>query len=323
MNYPGFDDSDYPQPTIEDVIEHLRKGEDVSTSDTLFHGLSDLTDEAVATLRPVWQGLDVGYKQLLVEILIDEGQDSLYSMNYDELGMLCLADEQAGVRRAGAELLVVSDSVAVLAGVVRAMRVERVDMVKAELATTLGAFIYLDEVGDIAEGATAEARELLTRLYLDEGESPEVRGRALEAIAYSSEVSVDEYIMACYRSGDDVFKRSAVVAMGHTADTARWESIILDEIERGTGDIQLEAARAAGELQIEEAVPALMRFFEDGETQVREVVIGSLGQIGNREAIRYLERIAEIAEEEDDEEMLELVEDALSNANLFGGVLKR
>jgi HEAT repeat protein len=323
MNYQGFDDSDRPQPTIEDVIEHLRKGENVSTSDTLLYGLSDLSDEALLALRPVWQGLDTGYKQLLVEILIDEMQDDLYGMNYDELGVLCLTDAQASVRRAGAELLAISDSLAVLEHLVRAIQVERVDMVKAELATTLGAFVYLDEVGDIAEGATAEARELLLRLYLDEGEGSEVRGRALEAIAYSSEVDVDAYIMACYRGSDDVLKRSAVVAMGRTADTARWENIVIDEIERGTGDVQLEAVRAAGELQIEEAVPVLMAFFEDSDTPGQEVVVWSLGEIGSREAVRFLERIAEIAEEEDDEEMLMLVEDALSQANLFGGMLRR
>ncbi len=319
-NYAYDDDGlvERPNPTVEAIIEHLLKGEDASTSETLLYGLSDLSESYIEEIRPVWQNLEAGYKQLLMQILIDE-MESHFDLNYDALGLLGIEDTESLVRRASVEILGESESLRVMRRLFQLLKLEKVSAVKAETARVLGHFILLDEVGDIKEGATREIRHFVESLYQDKSQSVDVRARALEAIANSSESVVEVYIKDSYRSDDDELKLASVVAMGRSADRQQWESIILNELMYGRGDIQIEAARATGELQIGEAIPHLMKLFEEDDIEAQTIIIWALGEIGNREATRYLERIAEIAEENEDDDMLELVEEALGNASLGSG----
>jgi HEAT repeat protein len=84
--------------------------------------------------------------------------------------------------------------------------------------------------------------------------------------------------------------------------------------------MRYEAARAAGELEIEEAVPLLGRLILDDDREILEVVTWSLGEIGGKEAVRILEAMAETAEETDDDVLMEAIEDAIGNASLADGL---
>jgi HEAT repeat protein len=144
-----------------------------------------------------------------------------------------------------------------------------------------------------------------------------VRRFAVESLGFCTSKATTEAIRLAYTSDEPLFRQSAIVAMGRSVDN-QWEEIILEELDNSDEEMRREAVRAAGELQIQEAVPAIIRFINDNEDE-REVAIWSLGEIGGKEAMRVLENLMEAAEEEEDEDMIDLIDEAMSNASLADG----
>jgi HEAT repeat protein len=108
--------------------------------------------------------------------------------------------------------------------------------------------------------------------------------------------------------------------MGRTYDS-QWDEFVLQQLDSEDPEMTYEAARAAGELEIEEAVPALTRLALDNDREVKEVAIWALGEIGTKESSRILERLATEAKHTNDEELLEAIEDAIGTASLSSGSL--
>jgi HEAT repeat protein len=113
---------------------------------------------------------------------------------------------------------------------------------------------------------------------------------------------------------------SAVFAMGRTYDE-QWGDYVRQQLDSEDPEMRYEAARAAGELELEDAVPGLARLALDSDREIKEVAIWSLGEIGSREATRVLERLATEAKRLGDDDLLEAIEDALASASLGGGSL--
>ena len=66
-----------------------------------------------------------------------------------------------------------------------------------------------------------------------------------------------------------------------------------------------------------EAVPVLGRLAEEDNRETLMVVIWSLGEIGGKEALRFLAELAQQAEENDDETLADAVDEAIANATLM------
>jgi HEAT repeat protein len=104
--------------------------------------------------------------------------------------------------------------------------------------------------------------------------------------------------------------------MGRNLDGKRWGPTVLDELTGDNAKLRFEAARAAGELHLEEALLPLGELLDDDDREVQEASIRALGEIGGREAERLLEKRLETA----DEELAELIEDALAEAEFMDGM---
>jgi HEAT repeat protein len=310
------EDYQRPTPTLDEVIATLKSGGDAVPDETIIYGLSELTDDQILALRPTWLALDTTYRQILMGVLADE-MDSNYELDYQAIGELALDDSDDQVRRSGIELLSESEDLEVMDRLIRIVSHDNSDDVRAEAMRVLGNFILLGELGDIDEDETKQAQKLALSLYKNDEEDTQVRARSLEALANCSYGKINQMIEESYRGHDEILKIAAIVAMGRTADN-RWEDIILEELEIGLGDIQVEAARASGELQLKDAVPHLAVLLKEGDRDAQQVCIWALGEIGGKEASRVLENASADAEEAEDDEMIELIEDALGNANFAG-----
>ncbi|MBK8026049.1 MAG: HEAT repeat domain-containing protein [Chloroflexi bacterium] len=86
-------------------------------------------------------------------------------------------------------------------------------------------------------------------------------------------------------------------------------------------EIRYEAARAAGELEIEEAVPDLAKLASDPDREIQEVAIWSLGEIGGDESLRILNHLLQRAMKAKDEGLKDAIEEAIGNASLSRGAL--
>jgi len=142
-----------------------------------------------------------------------------------------------------------------------------------------------------------------------------VRRRALEAVAYSGRPEVAALIHEAYGSSEEKLRVSAVFAMGRSADE-QWAPRVMAELESVVPEIRFEAARAAGELELEDAVPALTQMADDSDRQVREAAIWSLSQVGGQDARKALKRLLRKAEPDEREFVL----DALDNLNFTNEV---
>jgi HEAT repeat protein len=96
--------------------------------------------------------------------------------------------------------------------------------------------------------------------------------------------------------------------MGRSHDS-RWLPVVLSELESDEAELRYEAARAAGNLGLADALPLLLDAARDEDVEVRQAAIGAIGQIGGRGAVRALERLTDDAPESD----LELIEATLED----------
>jgi HEAT repeat protein len=162
--------------------------------------------------------------------------------------------------------------------------------------------------------------EAVVNVLTNLDEDIDVRRRALEAISNSSLEIVDEAIQEAYSGDERRMQVSAVFAMGRSCDP-QWSDFVLRELTSDDPEMRYEAARAAGELEIAEAVPHLTRLGLDSDREIQDMAIWSLGEIGGREALRILNAMAQDAEQNGDRDLREAIDDAIATANLASGSL--
>nr|MBP7694601.1 HEAT repeat domain-containing protein [Anaerolineales bacterium] len=180
-------------------------------------------------------------------------------------------------------------------------------LVRATAASALGRFVYLGEMEELPAKQARRVEDALLAVIAGPDEL-EVRRRALEAVAFSSRPEVTELITQAYASPELLARVSAVFAMGRNSDE-RWNAPVLAELESLQPELRFEAARAAGELELAEAVDALQKMVEEGDIQVREAAIWSLGQIGGDAARAILLDLLQAAADSE----RDFLEDALEN----------
>lgn len=312
-----YNSSELQHPDLKTTLDVLRetlKDGDGAVPSTLYYGLSNLEPDDIRLLEPVWDSLVPAFRRRLMRDLLDASEAN-FELNYEALGYFALDDADAGVREAAVELLWENESLVLMNRLIELAKEDEAIGVRAAASSALGRFILLGELGELPEDETLRAQDAAVSILNNLAEDIDVRRRALEAIANCGHDIVDNAVREAYDNADRRMQISAVFAMGRTYD-AQWNEFVLEQLEADDPEMRYEAARAAGELEIEEAVPALTRLALDDDREVKEVAIWSLGEIGTREAARILERLATEAKRLNDDELLEAIEDAIGTASL-------
>lgn len=307
------------KPDLETTLRTLETNVDGALSATVFYGLSGLTADELPRVGEVWVGLPDDYRAKLLQQLVEVSETN-FDLDYRTLGLYALDDERSDVRVAAIELLWEDESLELMDRLIRMAQWDESNDVRAQAAGALGRFILLGELGDLPESETVRAQDAVINLLTDPSEDEDVRRRSLEAIANCSHEIVPEAIEEAYQSGDSLMQASALFAMGKTCDE-RWSDAVMLAFESDDPALRYEAARASGELELDEAIPILARFAMGSDREIKEVSIWSLGEIGGGAVIKILSSLAEMAEEADDVELLDAIEEAMSNASLAGGDL--
>jgi hypothetical protein len=305
-----------PQPTLDEVIAELRSEEGNLPGPTLLYGLSDLTHDQVMSLQPTWRSLDATYRRVLMQMLVD-AMESNYELDYTAFGLQALQDDNSGVRQAAIEVLSENDSLYLMKRLMTMAQQDPDDVVRQEAMRALGRYVQMHELGELND-EDGEQVEALVYDTLQNNPSVDMQRIALESIAHCSRIDVSDAVQAAYDTGKPDHQMSALIAMGRTCETY-WSPLVLQELDSDEVELRREAAQASGALQLSEAVPALAKMLYEDAREVQERVIWALGEIASREAMRVLEAAAEMAEEQDDEHLMMLVDDALGNASLMQG----
>lgn len=303
-------------PTLQEALEALQQTDRVP-DERLLTTLSDLNDSGFSQVLPVWRGLDASYRRMLMQMLADMASED-YRLDFSALGHMALNDADGEVRRWAVEVLSEETHLSLMNKFMQMAERDRDLNVRAEAVRSLGRFILAGELGDLPEAETLKAQNVAVTLYHNTALPSALRGAALEAIGNCTRDDLIGMIQDAYRHGDAQLRLSAVVAMGKSSDDV-WAQIILDELESEDDSMCREAVRAAGEIQLRQAVPHLVPLLKEGERDLREVVVWALGEIGGKQAVRALQMAADVATKERDDDLMELIEDAIGNASMVDG----
>lgn len=315
MNDPG-NSLNGRTPSLDEALQQLRTATGEVIGATIVYGLSALTEEQAHELWLVWQGLDVDVRRRVI-LALTEAAETNFELDFSAAGRMALADQAASVRELAIDLLWEDESADLLNALLTLVVNDRSVEVRASAASALGRFALMGELGNLNAADFARVQDTLVDLLYDSQEDLDVRRRALEALANSTHETVDDAIIEAYQSDDPRMRVSAVFAMGRTADP-QWTPQVIAELESDEAEMRFEAARAAGELELEDAVPMLAQLAFEADVETRDAAIWSLGEIGGKEALRVLNVLADDARQDEDEDLLNALEDAIASASLGG-----
>jgi HEAT repeat protein len=313
------DDNRPEKPDLATTLETLQTSEERIASPTLYYGLSGLTPAEVQRVGEKWDSIDPEKRYTLLMELA-EASELNFEFDYRELGLFALNDSDANVREAAVELLWEDESLELMSRLIDIAQWDEAAPVRAAAASALGRFILLGEYDEISEKEASRAQDAAISILTNTDEEVDVRRRALEAIANCGHEIVTEAVQEAYDSSEQKMRVSSIFAMGRSYDP-KWRETVLREISSADPEMRYEAARAAGELEIKEAVPYLGRMAVNDEREIQEVAVWSLGELGGREALRILSALSQDAEDAGDESLLEAIEDAIGSASIAGNDL--
>ena len=296
--------------SFEDILNKIVTDDKLHRSGLYL--LSKMDQASLKTFQNIWPAVSTKRRQDIMQTLVEISEDN-FEVHFDPVFLLGLGDEDAKVRASAINGLWENEDPNLISPLVHLLRADESVEVRAAAAIALGRFIYLGEIEKIDQRWAILAEEALLETIHQAREDIEVRRRAIESIAYSSEAGVVQIIENAYYDPDEKMQVSAIFAMGRSAD-ARWQSRVIAELDNGNSEIRFEAARACGELEAAKAVPDLVKLIEyDPDLEVQEMAIWALGRIGGSAAREILEACLE----SEVEPLALAAEEALDELNLF------
>ncbi len=290
---------------LEELLSALLDN-NIPLSARYLYQFSDLSPEEIVALSKVWNDISVERRQRLLEDL-EELEDTNMTVSFERLFRLALEDEDPLVRRNAIRSLWNYEDPILIPVLLNFVGHDDSIEVRAQAASALGRFVYLGELEEIPEQTAASIVDKLLEIMASESDEP-VRLRALESLGFSGRESIRDLITEATEYGDENWVTSALVAMGRSSDD-EWAPNIIDKLVDESTKVRIEAARAAGELELQAAAPALLFLLEGEDDDVRLAAAWALSEIGGEGIRDGLEALqVETGDENDFDELEEVLE---------------
>jgi HEAT repeat protein len=297
---------------LQRTLDHIGT-EREGLSHSRLYMLSGLSRDEMELFSECWLPLSTSRRRAVLAALVEIAEANV-TVDFNSVFRIGLEDEDAEVRAYAIDGLWEDRDPGLMDVLLDMLSLDPSIMVRAAAATGLGRFVLMAELDELEEELGTQVVQALWKVVDDAEEALETRRRAVEAISYSSDEGVRKLIEAAYLHPDDKMRVSAVFSMGRSADSI-WGRSVITELGSSSPEMRFEAARACGELELKEAVPALMRLIADPDREVQQASIYALGKIGGREARRTLQLCCE----SEDEVIATAGEEALSELELTAG----
>lgn len=250
--------------------------------------LSKMDKAALTIFTDTWATIAPPRRQDIARELVAIAETN-FEVDFSQVFMVALGDADPEIRVLAINGLWEHDTPDTLKTLIAILNEDPAISVRAAAANGLGRFIFWGEMEELPPRYAQQAYQALYSTIYNASTDVEVRRRAVEGIAFSSEPAVIPIIEAAYYDDNEHMQISAVFAMGRNAD-ARWIPQVVTELDNPLAEIRFEAARAAGELEAADAVPGLVQLLEvDPDPEIQEMAMWSLGQIGGPMAQEALE----------------------------------
>ena len=272
---------------------------------------SDLTSPQLKSLLKVWNEITLSRRHtLLAHLNKDLAIDLLHS--FEVLGRALLQNEDVTTRTFAIRLLNDCENNNLVADFINIAEEDSALEPRVAAVASLGAYIYYGELEEeISSDNLKKIEEVLLHIA-KHSEKTELRQRAVEALGYSSRKEVPALIEEAWQRGTATWKANAVSAMGRSYDQ-RWEEKILDSLSDENENVRLAATRAAGNTSLSSAREILLNALkEESDEDVLMATIWSLSEIGGEDVREYLLTLID-QYEDDEEEQIEYIEEALAN----------
>jgi len=230
-------------------------------------------------------------KRELFDVMVRAAEDS-FELDFTDLFRPFLNDADPAIRRLAIEGLWEDEGADLVQPMLGALRSDADALVRAAAAMSLGRYLWLVICEELPARVGQRIEAALRAAFNDPGEDVEVRRRAVEAMAFGSEEWVRTSIERAYDDDNPLMRESAVFAMGRNADPV-WTETVLAEMLSESPSMRYEAARAAGEMQLRRAVTRLIALVQDPDTEVNQMAVWALGQIGGKRARATLEKLVD------------------------------
>ncbi|MBS1249785.1 MAG: hypothetical protein MAG431_01369 [Chloroflexi bacterium] len=277
------------------------------------YALSDLMPEEVQALREIWPDLSTRRRQTLLEDL-ENLTETNYLLSYEAVFRFVMSDKNSQVRFHALRALEVFDTDDLVPDFLEILDEDDSADVRAVAAAVLGKYIYRGEIDELDQ----ETQRRIERSLLDVvvGDDPRrVKCAALEALGYSPLDEVHERISEAYQREDEQWMASALFAMGRSLDHC-WDEILLSNLYHQNPQVRAEAIRASGELNLEDALTAILEMLDDVPV-VRRAAIWSASQIGGEAVEPALKALLDQPLTDDE---AALIERSLQNLNFLEGI---
>lgn len=295
--------ADIPLP---EVLAALRN-EDEPFPPLFLYRLSDLSPEDLEIFAEAWPEVSTWRRRALLEDTY-ELSTSNTTLSFEALDRLALTDPDPRVRALALLDIGEYELDELIPTFISLLNNDPDSSVQAAAAEVLGTFVFLGEIEDLDE---ARHRQVEDALLLSANQSPheDVRQRALESLGYSSRPEVGALIQQAYESTDRSWVVSALFAIARSYNE-QWAGQVLNMLENQHPDVRAMAARAAGELELDDALDMLIEMLDDDNDDARMAAIWSLSQIGGEGVREHLEALAAATDDEDESEF---IQNALEN----------
>lgn len=302
-----------PRQTEEEQADFARALKAVADQEPLpqaqLDALSMLEGADLSRFDEVWARLPSAARARLVVALRSAAEQRL-RLDYSAVNRLALDDADARVRLVAVQSALEDGSTASLEKLQQIVSSDADIGVREAAAEDLSRFTLLAELEDLDKDSSARLRSTLEAVVEDVQQPTRVRGAALAALGYFSDVGTAERLATSFLDPD--LRLGAVRGMGRTADP-RWTDRLMPVLGSEEPKLREEAARALGEIEDERAIAPLVELVDDPSAEVRLAVIEALGHIGGdeaREALLYLAEAPEDAVRDAAEQALEEMEAA-------------
>jgi HEAT repeat protein len=298
---------------FQKTLDLLRDPDAPFTAEAVY-SLSDLMGPNLDAFTALWPKLSEDRRFELIERLVETAETN-FELDFSAVIGLALDDPDSDVRFAAVEGVFEESTPIMIERLVNMSKNDPVDEVRAAAVGALGPFILMGELGKLSEQFSLHLQEIALELHRNPIEDLDVRRRALEAVSNCGREDVHELIREAYYAEELPMRISAVFAMGRSCDDV-WSPQVMEELTSDYSEMRYEAARAAGEIEVRKALPLLAEMAYEDDREIQEMAIWAMGEIGGQQAIKVLTQLAEIAEENEDDEMAEAIEEAQASAML-------
>ena len=301
------------QIPLPELLEIIQDDEQVLSPQSLY-ALSDLMPSELRSFQEVWTNISAPRRRAILEDL-EYLTESNNLLSYEAVFRYTLSDPDAQVRFYALRAIEVFDTHDLIPVFLKILDEDDNEDVRAVAAAVLGKYIYQGELDEIDQTTQALIEQRLLAVIAEE-EPLRVQYSALEALGYSPLNEVKVCITEAYQSGSDEWLTSALFAMGRSLDN-HWDKMVISKLYHQNPKVRTEAIRAAGELNIEDALPAVLEMLDDIPI-VRQAAIWAASQIDGEGAEAALNALLD--EPLTDTEF-DIIERALQNLDFLDGGL--